>query len=37
VTQAVMAAHQQHRPYLAVLIQGKNGARWVSISIGATS
>jgi len=37
VRHAVMTAHEQHRPYLAVLIQGKNVARWVSISIGATS
>ncbi len=37
VTRAVMAAHEQHRPYLAVLIQNKDGARWVSISIGDAS
>ena len=37
VTHAVMAAHEQHRPYLAVLIQNKDGARWVSISIGDAS
>jgi serine protease Do len=37
VKHAVMTAHEQHRPYLAVLIQGKNVARWVTISIGATS
>jgi serine protease Do len=38
VKHAVMAAHEQHRPYLAVLIQSKDVARWVSISIGpATS
>ena len=35
--QAVMNAHEQHRPYLAVLVQSKNNVRWVSISIGATS
>jgi serine protease Do len=35
VKHAVMTAHEQHRPYLAVLVQGKNAARWVSISIGA--
>ena len=37
VTHAVMAAHEQHRPYLAVLIQSKDAARWVSISIGDAS
>lgn len=38
VKHAVMTAHEQHRPYLAVLIQSKDVARWVSISIGpATS
>jgi serine protease Do len=37
VKQAVRAAHEQHRPYLAILIQGRNVARWVSISIGATT
>jgi serine protease Do len=37
VTHAVMAAHEQHRPYLAVLIQNKDGSRWVSISIGDAS
>lgn len=37
VRQAIKLAHDQNRPYLAVLIQGKNGPRWVSISIGATS
>jgi len=37
VKQAVMNAHEQHRPYLAVLIQAKNVVRWVSISIGPSS
>jgi hypothetical protein len=32
-----MNAHEQHRPYLAVLIQNKNNLRWVSFSIGASS
>jgi serine protease Do len=30
---AVRAAHQEHRPFLAVLIQAKAVARWVSLSI----
>ncbi|HTI83879.1 MAG TPA: trypsin-like peptidase domain-containing protein [Acetobacteraceae bacterium] len=37
VRHAIKAAHEQHRPYLAILIQSKNAARWVSISIGATT
>ena len=36
VHKAVKAAHEQDRPYLAVLIQTKSGAEWVSISISAT-
>jgi serine protease Do len=35
VRNAIKTAHEQHRLYLAVLIQSKNAARWVSISIGA--
>lgn len=35
VVHAINTAHEQHRPYLALLIQSKNVARWVSISIGA--
>lgn len=31
---AIKAAQEQHRPYLAVLIQSKKASRWVSISIG---
>jgi serine protease Do len=34
VRRAVKKAHEQRRQYLAVLIQGKRGARWVSLSIG---
>ncbi len=34
VRQAVQAAHDQRRPFLAVLVQGKSGTRWVSLSIG---
>lgn len=34
VKHAVQVAHQEHRPYLAVLIQSKNRTRWVSVSIG---
>ncbi len=35
VRRAVRVAHDQRRAYLAVLVQGKTGARWVSLSIGA--
>ncbi len=34
VRRAVRVAHDERRPYLAVLIQGKNGTRWVSLSMG---
>ena len=34
VRHAVQTAHGQGRPYLAVLVQGKSGTRWVSLSIG---
>jgi len=37
VRRAVRAAHDERRPYLAVLIQGKNGTRWVSLSMGGTA
>jgi serine protease Do len=33
VRRAVRAAHVEHRPYLAVLVQSKKTARWVSLSI----
>jgi serine protease Do len=36
VRRAVRTAHDQQRPYLALLIQGKSGARWVSLSMGRT-
>ena len=36
VRHAVQTAHQLRRPYLAVLVQGKSGARWVSLSMGGT-
>ncbi len=34
VKRAAQKAHEQRRPYLAVLVQGKDGARWVSLSMG---
>ena len=34
VRQAVRTAHDQLRPFLAVLVQGKSGARWVTLSMG---
>ena len=34
VRRAVRTAHDQQRPFLAVLVQGKSGARWVSLSMG---
>lgn len=37
VRRAVRNAHDQRRPYLAVLIQGKSGARWVSLSMGGAA
>jgi serine protease Do len=33
VRRAVQTAHDEHRPFLAILIQSKNSARWVSLSI----
>jgi serine protease Do len=33
VRRAVQTAHDDHRPFLAILIQSKNSARWVSLSI----
>jgi hypothetical protein len=33
VRHAIETAHQERRIYLAVLIQAKNGPRWVSLSI----
>jgi len=37
VQRAIQAAHQQHRPFLALLIQGPSGVRWVSLSIDPSS
>lgn len=34
VRRAIRMAHDKHRPYLALLIQGRAAARWVSLSIG---
>jgi serine protease Do len=33
VRRAIQTAHEQRRPYLAVLIQSKSGTHWVSLSI----
>jgi serine protease Do len=30
---AVREAHEQHRPYLALLVQSKNGPRWYALSV----
>jgi serine protease Do len=35
IRQAVRAAHDLRRPYLAVLVQGKRGTRWISLSMGS--
>ena len=35
VRHAVQTAHEQGRPYLAILVQGKSSARWLSLSITA--
>jgi len=37
VHRAIQAAHEQHRPFLALLVQGQGGARWVSLSIDPSS
>jgi serine protease Do len=37
VHRAIQAAHEQHRPFLALLVQGPSGARWVSLSIDPSS
>ena len=37
VRKAVLAAHEQRRPFLAVLVQGKGGARWLTLSMGSAS
>jgi serine protease Do len=36
VMRVIDAAHVQRRPYIAVLLQGKGGTRWISLSMGAT-
>jgi serine protease Do len=33
VRRAVQAAHEEHHPYIAMLLQTKKGPRWVSLSI----
>ena len=33
VHRAIQVAHEQHRPFLALLVQGQGGVRWVSLSI----
>jgi serine protease Do len=33
VHRAIQVAHEQHRPFLALLVQGEGGVRWVSLSI----
>jgi serine protease Do len=33
VRRAITMAHEQHRPFLAVLVRSKNNARWFSLSI----
>ena len=37
VRHAVQKAHEQHDRFLAVLVQGKSGARWVSLSVGGAA
>jgi serine protease Do len=34
VRRAVRTAHDRQRPFVAILVQGKSGARWVSLSMG---
>jgi len=36
VHKAFKVAHEQDRAYVAVLVQTKSGAQWVSVSISAT-
>jgi serine protease Do len=33
VLRALQQAHEEHRPSLALLLQGKSGVRWVSLSV----
>lgn len=37
VHNGIQKAHDEHRPYLAVLVQSKTRARWLTLSIGAGS
>jgi S1-C subfamily serine protease len=37
VQQAIETAHAQHRPSLAVLVQGKTGSRWLTLSVSRDS
>jgi hypothetical protein len=37
VWRGIKGAHEQGRPYLAVLIHSQTGAQWVSFSIGEGS
>jgi serine protease Do len=37
VRRAVRTAHELSRPYLAVLVQGRSGTRWLTLSIGRSS
>jgi len=34
VKRILASAHEQHRPSIAVLVQGKGGPRWLSLSMG---
>jgi len=34
VQRAVATAHEQKRAYIAALVQGKSGTRWISLSMG---
>ena len=36
VKKAVRSAHEERLPFIAILVQGKGGARWVSLSVGRT-
>jgi hypothetical protein len=36
VLHALQKAHEEHRPALALLLQGKSGVRWVSLSVSLT-
>jgi len=36
VMHIIAQAHDQHRSYVAVLVQMSNGAQWLSFSISAT-